>query len=177
MTVHLIDPGSTSCHGPRMARPARMVVPHVPHQVTQRGNGRRQTSSVPMIMRSFPISSAARAGPPASRSGLCACAQSRPSDPRCRETRAAERAISEPLLDADADVGLLPDRLRRAATTRPAARQCGSRRIGRGHAWPPDRAGRADQRRSRRTAIGTKCTVAVISCLINTILACVSNFA
>ena len=43
VTVRFIDVGSANCQSPRMARLARIVVPGVPHHVTQRGNGRQQT--------------------------------------------------------------------------------------------------------------------------------------
>ncbi len=43
MTVHFIDPRATTRQGPCMARLARIVVPHAPHLVTQRGNGLRHT--------------------------------------------------------------------------------------------------------------------------------------
>ncbi len=43
MTVHLIDIRALPCQSPGMARLARVVIPGIPHHVTQRGNGRGRT--------------------------------------------------------------------------------------------------------------------------------------
>ena len=43
VTVHSFDKSSASREVSRTARLARIVVPGVPHHVTQRGNGRQQT--------------------------------------------------------------------------------------------------------------------------------------